>query len=34
VRDLAQSEQQVVSHDQVVDAVRKVLMAHAEDAGT
>jgi histidyl-tRNA synthetase len=34
VRDLAQSEQEVVSHDQVVDVVRKLLMAHAEDAGT
>ena len=34
VRDLAQSEQEVVGHDQVVDVVRKRLAAHAEDAGT
>jgi histidyl-tRNA synthetase len=34
VRDLARSEQEVVGHDQVADVVRKLLMAHAEDAGT
>jgi histidyl-tRNA synthetase len=34
VRDLAQSEQEVVGHDQVVDVVRKLLMAHAEGPGT
>jgi histidyl-tRNA synthetase len=34
VRNLARSEQEVVAHDQVVDVVRKVLTAHAGDAGT
>ncbi len=33
VRDLAQSEQEVVGHDQVVDVVRKLLTAQPEDAG-
>ena len=34
VRDLAQSEQEVVGHDEVVDAVRKLLMADAAGPGT
>jgi histidyl-tRNA synthetase len=34
VRDLARSEQEVVGRDQVVDVVRKLLAARAEDAGT
>jgi histidyl-tRNA synthetase len=34
VRDLTQSEQKVVSHDEVVDLVRRLLVAQAEDAGT
>jgi len=34
VRDLTQSEQAVVAHDQVVDVVRKLLTADAQDAGT
>jgi histidyl-tRNA synthetase len=34
VRDLAQSEQEVVGHDQVVDVVRKLLMADAAGPGT
>jgi histidyl-tRNA synthetase len=34
VRDLARSEQEVVGRDHVVDVVRKLLAAHAEDSGT
>jgi histidyl-tRNA synthetase len=34
VRDLARSEQEVVGRDQIVDVVRKLLAARAEDAGT